>query len=74
MIIWFTLEIQFYLLALLKLLAYLMIIWSKLPKINLSVAAIIAIKTAGLIGNKYTHFYHFAFIFIVIFLSLFWLD
>ena len=46
---------------------YLMIIWSKLPKIDLTVAAAISLETAGFIGNKYTHFYGFAYMFIVIF-------
>ena len=44
-----------------------MIIWSKLPKIDLTVAAAISLETAGFIGNKYTHFYGFAYMFIVIF-------
>ena len=44
-----------------------MIIWSKLPKNDLTVAAAISLETAGFIGNKYTHFYGFAYMFIVIF-------
>ena len=44
-----------------------MIIWSKLPKIDLNVAAAISLETAWFIGNKYTHFYGFAYMFIVIF-------
>ena len=44
-----------------------MIIWSKLPKIDLTVATAISLETAGFIGNKYTHFYGFAYMFIVIF-------
>ena len=48
-----------------------MIIWSKLPKMHLSVAAIISIETTGFNGNKYTQLYRFIYIFIVIFLSLF---
>ena len=44
-----------------------MIIWSKLPKIDLIIAAAISLETAGFIGNKYTHFYGFAYMFIVIF-------
>ena len=44
-----------------------MINWSKLPKIDLTVAAAISLETAGFIGNKYTHFYGFAYMFIVIF-------
>ena len=71
LIISFPIKIQCYLLTLYKLLSYLMIIWSKLPKIDLTVAAAISLETAGFIGNKYTHFYGFAYMFIVIFLSLF---
>ena len=44
-----------------------MIIWSKLPKIDITVAAAISLETAGFIGNKYTHFYGFAYMFIVVF-------
>ena len=44
-----------------------MIILSKLPKIDLTVAAAISLETAGFIGNKYTHFYGFAYMFIIIF-------
>ena len=44
-----------------------MIIWSKLPKIDLTIAAIISLETAGFIGNKYTHIYGFAYMFIVVF-------
>ena len=47
----------------------LMINWFKLPKIDLTVATVISLETAGFIGNKYTHFYGFAYMFIVIFLS-----
>ena len=47
-----------------------MIIWSKLPKIDITVATLISLKTAGIIGNKYTHFYAFAYIFIVVFIIL----
>ena len=43
-----------------------MIIWSKLPKIDLTVAAAISLETAGFIGNKYTHFYGFAYMFTVV--------
>ena len=43
-----------------------MIIWSKLPKIDLTVAAAISLETAGFIGNKYSHFYGFTYMFIVI--------
>ena len=44
-----------------------MITWSKLPKIDLTVAAAISLETVGFIGSKYTHFYGFAYMFIVIF-------
>ena len=43
-----------------------MIILSKLPKIDLTVSAAISLETAGFIGNKYTHLYGFAYMFIVI--------
>tara|TARA_Y100001978_G_C23558361_1_gene368020 strand:+ start:436 stop:549 length:114 start_codon:yes stop_codon:yes gene_type:complete len=36
-----------------------MIILSELPKIHISLAAVIPIEIAGLIENKYTHFYRF---------------
>ena len=44
-----------------------MIIWSKLPKIDLTFATVISLETAGFIGNKYTHFCGFAYMFMVIF-------
>ena len=44
-----------------------MIIWSKLSKVDLTVATAISLETAGFIGNKYTHYYGFAYMFIVIF-------
>ena len=44
-----------------------MINWSKLPKVDLIVAAAISLETAGFIGNKFTHFYGFAYMFIVVF-------
>ena len=47
-----------------------MIIWSKLPKIDLIVAATISLETAGFIGNKYTHIYGFAYMFLVNFLII----
>ena len=47
-----------------------MIIWSKHPKTDLTVATAISLETAGFIGNKYTHFYGFAYMFIVIFLII----
>ena len=43
-----------------------MINWSKLPKIDLAVASAISLETAGFIGNKYSHFYGFTYMFIVI--------
>ena len=43
-----------------------MINWYKLPKIDLAVASAISLKTAGFIGNKYSHFYSFTYMFIVI--------
>ena len=48
-----------------------MIIWSKLPKIDLTVATAITLETAGFIGNKYTNFYSFAYMFIVVFIIIF---
>ena len=47
-----------------------MIIWSKLPKIDLTVATAISIETAGFIGNKYAHFYGFTYMFIVVFIIM----
>ena len=44
-----------------------MIIWSKLPTVDLTIAAAISLETAGFIGNKYTHFYAFAYMFIFVF-------
>ena len=44
-----------------------MINWFKLPKIDLTVATVISLETAGFIGNKYNHFYGFTYMFIVIF-------
>ena len=43
---------------------------SKLPKIDLNLAVKISQETAGFIENKYTHFYGFTYMFIVIFLLL----
>tara|TARA_B100000963_G_scaffold305126_1_gene279215 strand:+ start:72 stop:281 length:210 start_codon:yes stop_codon:yes gene_type:complete len=43
-----------------------MINWYKLPKIDLAVATAISLETAGFIGNKYSHFYGFTYMFIVI--------
>ena len=48
-----------------------MLIWSKLPKIDLTFAAAISLETAGFIGNKYTHFYSFAYMLIVFFYHYF---
>ena len=47
-----------------------MIIWSKLPIVDLTFAAIISLETAGFIGNKYTHIYGFAYMFTVNFLII----
>tara|TARA_Y100001978_G_scaffold94014_1_gene84194 strand:+ start:84 stop:353 length:270 start_codon:yes stop_codon:yes gene_type:complete len=44
-----------------------MIIWSRLPKIDLTIAAAISLETAGFIGNKYAYFYGFAYMFIIVF-------
>ena len=43
-----------------------MINWYKLPKIDLAVASAISLETAGFIGNKYSHFYGFTYMFIVL--------
>ena len=43
-----------------------MINWYKLPKIDLAVALAISLETAGFIGNKYSHFYGFTYMFIII--------
>ena len=43
-----------------------MINWYKLPKIDLAVASAISLETAGFIGNKYSHFYGFTYMFIII--------
>jgi len=51
-----------------------MIIWSKLPKIDLTFAAAISLETAGFIGNKYTNFYAFIYMFIVVFFIIFMLS
>ncbi len=48
-----------------------MINWSKIPKIDLTFALAISLETAGFIGNKYTHFYGFTYMFIVIFFIIF---
>ena len=42
-----------------------MINWYELPKIDLAVESAISLQTAGFIGNKYSHFYGFTYIFIV---------
>ena len=47
-----------------------MIIWSKLPKIDITVAEAISLETAGFIGNKYTHFYGFTYMFIIEFIII----
>ena len=48
-----------------------MINWSKLPKIDLTVAAAISLETAGFIGNKYSHFHGFIYMFMVVLLIIF---
>ena len=48
-----------------------MIIWSKLPKVDLTIAALISIEIAEFIGNKYTYFYGFSYMSIVIFFNYF---
>ena len=48
-----------------------MINWSKLPKIDLTVAAAISLETAGFIGNKYSHFHGFIYMFIVVLFIIF---
>ena len=48
-----------------------MITWSKLPKIDLTIAAAISLETAGFIGNKYSHFYGFIYMFIVVLVIIF---
>ena len=44
-----------------------MVILSKPPKIDLTIAVVNSLETSEFIGNKYTYFYGFAYIFIVIF-------
>ena len=48
-----------------------MINWSKLPKSDLTLAAAISLETAGFIGNKYSHFYGFIYMFILILFIIF---
>ena len=60
-------KIKCYLLHLDKFFSY----WSKLPINDLTITAAILLETAGFIGNKYTHFYGFSYIFIVIFFIIF---
>ena len=48
-----------------------MINWLKRNKIDLIVATVISLETAGFIGNKYNHFYGFTYMFIVIFFIIF---
>ena len=47
-----------------------MIIWRKLPKIDLTHNPTISLEKAGFEGNKYTHFYYFAYMFKVIFIII----
>ena len=48
-----------------------MIIWSKLPKFDLIVAATISLETAWFIGNKYCLIYGFTYMFIIVFFIIF---
>ena len=48
-----------------------MINLSMLPKIDLTIAAAISLETAGFIGNKYSHFYGFIYMFIVVIFIIF---
>ena len=48
-----------------------MINWSKLPKIDLTIASAISLETAGFIGNKYSHFFGFTYMFIVVLFIIF---
>ena len=71
MIVSFPQKIERSLLALNKFFFLLMIKWSKLPKIDLTVATAISLETAGFIGNKYSHFYGFTYMFLVVFFIIF---
>ena len=43
----------------------------KISKIYLTIATAISLKTAGFIGNKYSHFYGFTYMFIVVLFIIF---
>jgi len=48
-----------------------MIKWSQLPISDLTIAAAISLETAGFIGNKYSPFHSFAYMFSIIFIIIF---
>ena len=48
-----------------------MINWSKLPINDLIVAAAISLETAGFIGNKYSYFYGFTYMSLIIIFIIF---
>ena len=48
-----------------------MIRWSQLPISDLMIATLISLETAGFIGNKYSPFYGFAYMFSVVFIIIF---
>ena len=48
-----------------------MIKWSQLPISDLTIATLISLETAGFIGNKYSSFYGFAYMFSVAFVIIF---
>ena len=51
-----------------------MIKWSQLPISDLTIAAAISLETAGFIGNKYSPFHSFAYMFSIILLIIFMLS
>ena len=48
-----------------------MIKWSQLPISDLTIATVISVETAGFIGNKYSPFHSFAYMFSIIFVIIF---
>ena len=48
-----------------------MIKWSQLPISDLTIATAISLETAGFIGNKYSPFHSFAYMFSIIFVIIF---
>ena len=48
-----------------------MIRWSQLPISDLMIATLISLETAGFIGNKYSPFYGFVYMFSVVFVIIF---